>query len=260
MGVFTLNDPAAAGRSDVQKAAAKADDLRDLRWSAMPLHAVNLQVKSPDCVRVPTPFARLPATIADAGTLLIITDRHSRANMDVRTDNLLPATLPKASAGDGSNVAIILSRADRSALLLRGGVMESRARIRISKPRAPLGTHVYAMLASDGGPARWLGVGLGRSNREPHLAAWRGSAVMERLAFEDSAAAEAMSAQLAPGATLIVTDAPAGAMWRSKAPDLVVLAAQSAALEQPQQRSAAESPATRQKRSQWAGFLPTILP
>ena len=266
MGVFLLNGQRAGAQTAAQPLAAGRTEMRELAWSGTALHAVNLKVRSPDCVRVPATFARLLSTITEPGALLIITDRHTMPNVAPYAGGPLrmpqPADHPSPSpggkwapiaskpAGADDAISIIMSRADRSALLLRNGVAETRARIQIRQPRTPLGTHVYSLLdiAPQTDSMRWLGFGLGRSNREPHIANWRGHAALDRITLENSDAASAMSQALHTGATLMLTDAPAGAIWRTQSSDVVVLAAQSSTGEGP--RTAHDKRSTR--RDTWA--------
>lgn len=262
MGIFTLNGPAETGEDE---------DGRDLAWTATALHAVNLNVRSPDHVRVPTPFARLLNTVALPGSLLVITDRHTQPDMSVEARNLLPLEHVNESArrsrlaprafdltSRDDTVAVFISRADQQATLLRNGMAESHTAITVRQPRNALGTHVFALLGidEDGQNLRWLGFGLGRSNHEPHMSEWLGNAALDRISIPDREAAATFAGALHSGATLIVTDAPGGSNWRSPSRDVVVLGGAEAAVTRNGLRGTNHARRAPTKRHLWANAYP----
>ena len=228
MGIFILSD-----REDAESGP-------ELAWTATALHAVNLNARSPDSIRIPTAFAGLLRTVALPGSMLIITDRHTEPNLAAQAHDLLPIELGNESlrrsrlmprsfdlTSRDDTIAVVVSRADRQATVLRNGIVERHVGITIKQPNVPLGTHAYALLGTDenGQTIRWLGFGLGRNNREPHIASWQGSSAIQRVSLQDDQAASEIASLLHTGTPLIITDAAAGEDWRSASRDTVVLAA-----------------------------------
>ncbi len=271
MGIFTLGSR--YGDADLSSNRSAGEDAeRGLTWPATALHAVNLNVRSPDCVRVPAPFAQLLSSVARPGALFIVTDRHTVPNLEARPDALLPIEFGNESrrrsplsprafdlTASEDNYAVFISRADRQAVLLRDGNPEKRFAVSINQPRTPIGTHVFSLLGLDESnkKLRWLGLGLGRSYREDHLEEWRGEAVLNRISFAEKNAAAEITGRLHAGATIIVTDAPGGTASRSPSRDVVVLAASGAPLTHHAPRPSQQTRHSRPPRpSVWAKAFP----
>ncbi len=110
-------------------------------------------------------------------------------------------------------LSIVISAADRRAIVLRNGMEIGRARVDIDELARPFGTHALVMLE---------GAGEGKSPIDPRTPAHRWIAVglpghagkTEQPALDIARIhlppgfASALYAALAPGATLLVTDAP----------------------------------------------------
>jgi hypothetical protein len=233
-GVFTVL------QKDEDHRSRKYDDApmpysERLTWDGVALHAGGLPgyPSSHGCIHLPSEFARQLFEISPLGMTVVVADDHAApqevehpaviAPVDPRTGQ--PDVEPRLGAGEDERwepekspdgpVAIVLSGADRRALVLRNGVEIGRARLTIRDPELPLGTHAFVLLegARDsasldvpGAPAtRWSAVtvpgpkGVDAKPLDPTQ--------VSRTSLPPRFA-KAVSGILAPGATLLVTDAP----------------------------------------------------
>lgn len=223
------------------------DDGGQLAWTGMPLHAAHVRgfPASLGCIRVPAPFARLLDEVIEPGTLVILASRRTEP-MDVVHHGALFPIAPQQEAGrmvrpvaarqgpevltgrqDAGQVAILISRAGRNAVLLRNGVPEHVARVRFVQPNNRIGTHVYSLSGATpaGDGLVWLGFGVGASGRESHLVSWHGDTLLDEISFEDHASALVVARALHPGAILVITDAPVPAGQRTASDELVLVSA-----------------------------------
>ncbi len=197
-----------------------------LTWDGVALHAGGLPgyPSSHGCVHLPTEFARLLFDITHKGTTVVIAGE-STAPRDV----VHPAVLSPVDAASGAAeadhhlgpfekvhwepeaspegpVTLAISAADRRVVVLRNGKEIGRARIDITDPDRPLGTHAYTVLAggNDAAP-RWHAVGL-----PGHAAESQG--VQDQDAINRVRLPKALTRELypllKPGTTLLLTDAP----------------------------------------------------
>jgi len=206
-----------------------------LTWDGVALHAGGLPgyPSSHGCVHLPSEFARLLFQISPMGMTVVIADEHEAPKEVVHPAVLAPvaATTGKENEGprlaDGEDqrwepekapvgtVSVVMSGADRRAIVYRNGVEIGRARLAIDDPGQPLGTHAYVMLEGpgQGGSAmvpgeparRWVAVAIpghaGEDKRPPD------PGQVARLHLPPRFAG-AVFAILSPGSTLLVTDAP----------------------------------------------------
>ena len=222
-----------------------------LSWSGMALHAENVRAfpAGRGCIRMPAPFARLLDQIVHPGALVILAGQRTEpmdvvysgglfpmlpvheASGVVRTVAARPMPTPLAGNPDAGHVAVVISRASRSAVLLRDGVPEHVARVNFMQPNSRIGTHVYSLTGTTtaGDGLVWLAFGIGRSRREAHLVSWHGDELLDQISFEDRASALAFTRAMYPGATLIVTDEPSSRSKRQSPDDLILLSAQAPA-------------------------------
>lgn len=208
------------------------DDDRRISWTGMAIHADHVRgyPDSLGCIRVPAAFAQLLNGVIHPGALVILANQRTEPVDVVQSGSLFPILpvhdagvnpmVQTVAAGSGrrmlpgspaaGHVAIVISRASRSAVLLRDGVREKVARVAFVQPNSRVGTHVYSLNgeAPTGDSLVWLGFGIGRSGREKHLVSWHGDAVLDQISFEDRASALAITRALHVGATLVVTDEP----------------------------------------------------
>ena len=216
-----------------------------LTWDGIALHAGNLPgyPASHGCVRLPKEFARLLYGVTSKGLSVVIAgDAHDSQTLvhpgllaPVAADARTPAdpdALPaggftwkpeRAAAGP---MSILLSGADRTIYVYRGGAEIGRARVRLANPEQPLGYAVYNMMegfaqerspiAPDLPSHRWLRVNL----REDGAGATT-STVAARVRLP-AAFSQAVYSALEPGTTLLVTDLAAGRKTQTK-PGFVVI-------------------------------------
>jgi hypothetical protein len=207
-----------------------------LTWDGVALHAGGLPgyPSSHGCVHLPSAFARLLFEISPLGMTVVVA-----AEREAPDDVAHPSLIAPVDAATGAEdeaprlaanqdqrwqpekspqgpVSILMSGADQRALVFRGGVEIGRARLAIRDPQTPLGTHAYVMLAGAGdgedgqapGAAKphWMAVSLpGHAGAKPQTA---GAPPLARLSLPPDFA-KSVQAILTPGATLVVTDAPA---------------------------------------------------
>jgi hypothetical protein len=204
-----------------------------LTWDGVALHAGGLPgyPSSHGCVHLPSEFARLLFGITRTGMTVVIADDRSAPREVAHPAALAPVdpttgtadVQPRLAASEEDRwepdkspvgtLSIVISAADRRAIVLRNGIEIGRSKVRIDQPSKRFGTHALVMLEGAGsgrspldprGPAhRWLAVGL------------PGHAGIDEQPLLDIARvhlppdfAGALYAELAPGSTLLVTDAP----------------------------------------------------
>lgn len=224
-GVFTILNKDKDHRSKTYGNAAMPYSER-LTWDGVALHAGDLPgyPSSHGCVHLPSEFARLLFGITHKGTTVVIAGESTAPRSVVH-----PAMLTPVSADSGAPVSedslgmfedyrwepekspegpltLVVSGADRRAIVLRNGVEIGRARIDIENPGEPLGTHAYTVLAGGGGQhPRWSAVGL-----PGHSAESRGAHdedAMDRLRLPRELTSR-IYPMLSPGTTMLVTDSP----------------------------------------------------
>ncbi len=231
-GVFTVLQKDADHHSKTYNNAPMPYTER-LTWDGVALHAGGLPgyPSSHGCVHLPSEFARLLFGISRTGMTVVIADDHSAPNEVAHPAALAPVNpttgaddvQPRLAASEDERwepakspdgtLSIVVSAADRRAIVLRNGIEIGRAKVTIDDPTRPLGTHALVMLEGAGqGPSRidpsapahrWIAVGLAG-----HAGATEQPALdIARIRLPPSFAS-ALYAALAPGATLLVTDAP----------------------------------------------------
>jgi len=231
-GVFTILQKDADHHSKTYNNAPMPYTER-LTWDGVALHAGGLPgyPSSHGCVHLPSEFARLLFGITRTGMTVVVSDEHSAPREVAHPSALAPVdpttgkddAAPRLAAAederwqpekspDGS-ISIVVSAADRRAIVLRNGIEIGRAKVAIDRPEEPFGTHALVMLEGAGegaskldpsAPAhRWTAVGLpGHAGRSAQPAL---DVARIRL---PPAFAHALYIALSPGATLLVTDAP----------------------------------------------------
>jgi len=231
-GVFTVLQKDKDHRSKTYNDAPMPYTER-LTWDGVALHAGGLPgyPSSHGCVHVPSEFARLLFAISRTGMTVVIADERSAPSEVAHPAALAPVdpttgkaeVQPRLAASEEDRwepdkspvgtLSIVISAADRRAIVLRNGVEIGRAKVTIDEPSKPFGTHALVMLE---------GAGVGKSPVDPRAPAHRwlavglpGHAGKQEQPLLDIARihlppdfAGALYAALAPGATLLVTDAP----------------------------------------------------
>ncbi|HET9693130.1 MAG TPA: L,D-transpeptidase [Steroidobacteraceae bacterium] len=233
-GVFVVLQKDKDHRSSKYNNAAMPYTQR-LTWSGVALHAGGLPgyPSSHGCVHLPSRFSEELFAVSPMGMTVVVVDEKTApaevahppafAPVDARTG---AARVPERLRAEQDfrlepeksphgPVSIVISAADRRALLLRNGVEIGRARIAIDDSQRPFGTHAY-MLTSDYADVphpslpgqrqgKWITIPMpghfddaGRSM--PFEAA---SAVTLPEGFS-----RAVYLLLGPGSTMLITDAP----------------------------------------------------
>jgi len=228
-GVFTILDKQTDYRSKKYD-NAPMPNMQRLTWTGIAMHSGNLPgyPASHGCIRMPFDFSRLLFGLTSRGGTVVIGDDvraqpHLAANpgLLLAPKDFTPEMLRPLATGEyqwepqrstKGPVTILVSAADRALYVYRNGEPIGRAAIELSG-HGSLGGHVFTMLEGEAGFAspfapgraarKWMTVS--SSSRwkmtSPHdLAA--------RVRFSPEFAGKLYDT-LSPGATIIVTDAPA---------------------------------------------------
>ncbi|MFC4728442.1 L,D-transpeptidase [Coralloluteibacterium thermophilus] len=209
--------------------------MQRLTWDGIALHAGNLPgyPASHGCVRMPLDFARRLFDVTRTGMTVVVSDDigfapqvahpglFSPADADgtARPDPAVPAdadvTWTPELAAEGP-LTIVVSTHERRVVVLREGQVIGNAPIAIEGD-APFGSHAYVLLDEPPSGAsrivpgrdalRWLTVPL---PGETHLGEGIDPDAIARIRAPPVFSQEVYDA-LSPGATLLVTDAPARA-------------------------------------------------
>ena len=213
--------------------------MQRLTWSGVALHAGSLpgHPASHGCVRLPHAFAERLFAITRTGMTVVIADEAFALPEFAHPDLVLPWGLPadevpaaymwEPERSPAGPVAVVLSAADRRVVVLRNGVKIGEATLQIDG-EDPLGTSAYTLLQGYGkGMSRFV-PGERRLNWMPILldepATGREAsddALARRLRIPEGFAREIHRA-LAPGATVLVTDAPFRTRAAGVLPDVIV--------------------------------------
>jgi hypothetical protein len=246
-GVFTILQKDKDHRSSKYNNAPMPYTQR-LTWDGVALHAGGLPgyPSSHGCVHLPSRFAEELFAVSPMGmTVVVIDERSAPAEMahpaalaPVDAVTGAPAVVSPLEPGQEFRlepeksphgpVSVVISAADQRVIVLRNGVEIGRARIALQDPSQPLGTHAYVMqegtvadtnpLVPDQPMGRWLAVGMpGHYDDAGRMMSTDAAgAVRVHHGF-----ARAIYPLLAPGSTLLVTDAPM--LAHNSAPQLTVL-------------------------------------
>jgi hypothetical protein len=214
-GVFTILQKDADHHSSKYNDAPMPFTER-LTWGGVALHAGGLPgyPSSHGCVHLPLQFAKLLFGIESLGGTVIITGGHDdpvrRAAAGLFEPAVAgsnpPAPLPSGdqftwnpAASKMGAISIVVSAADRQAVVLRNGVEIGRSVAEVPQPPAQARVLTYAGGADD----QWIAVGVGGSGGAA------GGSGIEQLKLPPAFAADLRSI-LAPGTTLVVTPASLG--------------------------------------------------
>ena len=233
-GVFTILQKQKIHRSSLYD-DAPMPFMQRLTWDGVAMHAGNLPgyPASHGCVRLPYEFARRLYEVTSDGMTVVVAPTvepdtelaHPGLFSPVAGESADRASETQKSSGSqafqwtpekspSGPLTILVSTADRVVLVMRNGVEIGRAPVSVTGD-APFGTQAYVMLSgvSDspsavvpGQPGRnWQSIPL------PGYAAKPGTSldaeVVRRVAAPPAFAGLVYS-QMAPGTTLVLTDAP----------------------------------------------------
>jgi hypothetical protein len=219
-----------------------------LTWSGVALHAGGLPgyPSSHGCVHLPSKFAQDLFSVSPMGMTVVVTDgrmapadiAHPPALAPVDAKSGAPLGAPRLATeqefrlepekSPHGPVSIVVSAADRRAVVLRNGVEIGRTKVGLRDPATPLGTHVF-MLTADYTDVphptlpgqmqgRWVAIAVpghyDDAGRALPFDAAAGVSLPEGFT-------RAVYLLLGPGSTLLITDAPV--LAENVASDLTIL-------------------------------------
>jgi hypothetical protein len=232
-GVFTILQKQTMHHSNLYN-NAPMPFMERLTWSGVALHAGNLPgyPDSHGCVHLPIAFARLLYDVTQVGTPVIIADS-STAPAEVLHPGLLwnaaigqdvqsveKGAGPAEGAGAGA-LSILISGAGRELFALQNGAEVIKARVTITDPDQPLGTHVFVFAGRPGGGGRWLAVSVGKSAQASGGNGDDAKGALQRVQLSANTSST-LQPLLHAGSTLMITDLAATAETRSGS-DFVIL-------------------------------------
>jgi lipoprotein-anchoring transpeptidase ErfK/SrfK len=206
-----------------------------LTWDGVALHAGGLPgyPSSHGCVHLPSEFARQLFEVSPMGMTVVIANEqkspaevvHPAAVSPVDPKTGQAVAVPRLSATEdyrwepeqapAGPLSIVISGADQRVLVYRNGVEIGRARVALTQPGVPLGTHAFIMQEGQGAgmspiargkPAhRWVAVGIPGhvgEDKQP-----LDPSHVDRVRMPPRFA-NSIYEILTPGTTMLVTDAP----------------------------------------------------
>jgi lipoprotein-anchoring transpeptidase ErfK/SrfK len=226
VGVFTILEKDVTHHSSIYNEASMPYTER-LTWSGVALHAGGLPgyPSSHGCIHLPIAFAKLVFGVTHYGTPVIVADNHSQP-MDVLHPGLLltadadkaiqaaeatAKTTPGTTAQESANtaelgagaVAVVVSGADKTLTVMKGGDVAFTAPVTIRDPQTPLGNVVY-VLKNTNGDIAWTAFAYeGNSAQQGKPAN-----AIDRITVAPGAN-KTLASLLVPGSTMLVTDLPA---------------------------------------------------
>jgi len=233
-GIFTILQKDADHHSSLYNDAAMPDQER-LTWDGVALHAGGLPgyPSSHGCVHLPSKFAEDLFGASHLGMTVVIVNTKTAPADVVHPSALAPVDPAKGTddidarlqAGEASRwqpetspegpVSILISAADRRAIVLRNGIEIGRAQVAVTDPQRPLGTHAFIVKAGEGPGASVLVAGAAARNwMAVPMPGYRDAAGGDlsrvaggRLQLPRDFA-QSLYPLLVPGTTLLITDAP----------------------------------------------------
>jgi hypothetical protein len=217
--------------------------MQRLTWRGIALHAGDLPgyPASAGCVRLPLDFAKSMFEVTHVGTPVIVADARNAPLAVVSPGILLPeeareqaeAAVEAERRKSKKNPwdatvredvrSIIVSGADRKAVVMLNGAVEIEREVRIREPDRPLGTQAFALLGPDprGRLLNWMSYGIGGAAAEGVVANRQTSETLARIQLVDREEAMRIASTYRPGTTLVVTDLSASPETRT-GPDFLL--------------------------------------
>lgn len=220
-GVFVILQKDAKHRSSTYNNAPMPFQQR-LTWDGVALHAGGLPgyPESHGCVHLPLEFSRLLFGETHLGGTVIIAGRAGAAHLSHAAGVLAPqgeggtaiSHVPLAEsetfrwtpeASPQGPLTVIVSRSDQRVVVLRNGAEIGRARAEL--PGDDFETHVMTLTRMPNGQTRWIVAGVpGHGGENGQVL---DTSILNQLRLPRQFHA-ALNAELAPGATVLVTKAP----------------------------------------------------
>lgn len=208
-GVFTIL------QKHVEHYSSKYDDapmpyMQRLTWYGVALHAGQLPgyPASHGCIRLPRGFAQLLFGITRLGMTVVITDHAVTPRIAPTPELVLAASGDATSTKNAFEwhpersaegpVSIVVSAADRRAIVLRNGVMIGSGPVSVEGPVT--GTWAYTLRNADAQGQQWIRLDLSApaTGKRVAMEEWRRFHAPEELR-------RAVAGIVAPGTTIIVT-------------------------------------------------------
>lgn len=183
--------------------------MQRLTWRGVALHAGNLPgyPASHGCIRLPKGFARLLYGTTTLGMTVVVTDRESVPRIAATPDLAVKGGMAPVigrpmiwypERSPTGPVSIIVSAADRKAVVLRNGVEIGSGTVSIDGPVT--GTWAYLFRNVDGSGQHWLRVELAKGDASSDVAPAEWKRFHAPPEFRS-----AVAGIIAPGTTIIVT-------------------------------------------------------
>jgi hypothetical protein len=219
-GVFTVLQKKVRHESSIYK-GAQMPHMQRLTWTGIAMHAGYLPgyPASAGCVRLPVDFAEKLYSVTGIGTTVIIADNNYAPSETLRPGLLFSGKTGTAPAGGflwrpemapKGPISIIVSTPDRKGYVYRNGVEIGRAPVGGLEAARISGTYIYSALATvdSGGRRDWITTAsVGR--KPPNL-----KDLANRISIDPSFL-EDVRALIAPGTTLVLTNAPVSSQTHS---------------------------------------------
>jgi hypothetical protein len=199
--------------------------MQRLTWQGVALHGGDLPgyPASHGCIRLPREFAKRLYTLTTRGTTVIVVDtKESKPVLTTHPGILLTtqgANITQPMEGEfewkpepslEGPITILVSGSDRTVYVYRNGIPIGRAVLTIKNPARPLGGHAFTMLNGvTQTPSAFVP---GRSAHQWMAVKTEGKMTLNNLGHRVSVPplfAEKLYDIVAPGTTVVVTDAPA---------------------------------------------------
>nr|NUR37317.1 L,D-transpeptidase family protein [Sphingomonas sp.] len=179
-----------------------------LTWTGVALHAGQLPgyPASHGCIRLPRDFARLLYSVTTLGMTVVVSDQPAIPRLASGPDMAMSAALPKGVAAvewhpekaPAGPVSILVSSADRTAIVLRNGIVIGSAPVTIEGEVK--GSWVYALRADHKAGLQWIRMALSDASEEVRVPReeWQRFRAPEEFR-------RAVAGIVQPGTTVIVT-------------------------------------------------------
>lgn len=221
-GVFTILQKDRDHHSSIYDDASMPNTER-LTWSGVALHAGGLPgyPSSHGCVHLPLKFSSLLFSITTVGTAVIIAGQHDEPvdvgdsgmvlsnvaaeEADAAAASAEPHGADAAPPTEEKSISIVISSADKRAIVLENGETVAEGAVTIDAPGTPLGSYTYILsrTASSGGALLWHAIGYNRDSTSGETA----EKTLYRI-HPDTDVVKAMQARMVQGAILVTTDLP----------------------------------------------------